>query len=220
MVLKRNYLQMRRHRWHLPACVSLPLVSAGLATLVAMGGFIAPAHANLILNGSFETGNFADWAKSGANLVYVVSATGTTGGVPYGPENGTYYAQFDAYVGSPATISQSIATTIGTSYDFSFWVSSVGGTPNSLAANFGSVNVLTITNEPNTAYVEYNYAVTATSNLTTISFSGSDNPLWMMVDNISVVAAAPVSAPEPAGMAIFGACLLSMVAIYRRRHAA
>lgn len=193
--------------------------SVCLATLLALGGLATPARANLIQNGSFETGGFTGWTRSGSNLDYVVSATGTKGSVSYGPESGTYYVQFDAYVGSPATISQTIATTIGQNYDFSFWVGSVGGTPNTMTAKFGTQTVLNISSEPDTAFVNYTYIVTATSASTTVSFSGADNPLWMLLDNVSVAAAAaPV--PEPAGMAMFGLGLLGLAVAHRRRRAA
>lgn len=206
------------HRFGSRMSASLRVVPAGVAALLAISGFVTPAHANLILNGSFETGNFTDWTVSGSNLVYVVSTTGTNGGISYGPQNGTYYTQFDAYVGSPAIVSQTIDTTIGTNYDFSFWVGSVGGTPNSMVVDFGSVNVLTITNEANTTYVQYNYNVTATSSLTTISFAGADDPLWMLLDNVSVVASTTsLPVPEPAGVGMLAVGLVGLAVLRRRR---
>lgn len=176
-------------------------LQAFVAMVLMMSGLTAPAHADLVRNGGFETGDFTGWTLTGSLLVFVEKLTGVWGGTPYGPESGTYYALFDAYMNNPATISQQISTTAGTRYDFSFWMGSVGGTPNAMSVAFGSDAVLSMVNESDRAYVKYTYTVTATSNTTLISFSGADGPLWVDIDGISVVAAVS----EPACMAIFGA---------------
>src|SRR3954467_12399702 len=86
-----------------------------VSVLAAMGlavGISGLASANLVVNGSFETGDFTGWTQTGN--------TGFSGvecpGAPFaGPGDGNCDAFFGP-VGSNATLSQTFATTIGQLY--------------------------------------------------------------------------------------------------------
>ena len=76
----------------------------------------APANAGLVVNGGFETGDFTGWTVSGASF-----DCGSPSGIStIGPHSGTYSACF----GNPdglTFISQTLTTTPGQEYAFTFW---------------------------------------------------------------------------------------------------
>ena len=122
------------------------------------------------------------------------------------------------YEGS-ATLSQSVPTTAGTMYDFSFWVSSINlTTPNQFTASFGADQVLDLVNTIPTTYTFEDFTVTATAVSTTITFAGTAPPedgAWLL-DDVSVTA---VSVPEPTSGALLVTSLLGLAALRRRRSA-
>src|ERR1700744_2466365 len=145
------------------------LVALAVGLLVS-----APAFAqNLLTNGSFETGDFTGWNQSGLEEV--------TSGAFYvytGAQDGTYYSVW-GNVGGDGMISQTIATTPGQQYNFSFWFASVGDVPSDFSASWDGTALLSLTN-PNTGvnWTEFTFSVTGTGN-DTVSFSGGDDPDWM-----------------------------------------
>src|SRR5437762_11025886 len=98
------------------------MVSVLAATGFALG-VSGLASANLVTNGSFETGNFTGWTLSGS--------TGFTGvecpGAPFaGPGDGNCDA-FLGSVGSDGTLSQTLTTVPGQTYHISFDFQPDGG---------------------------------------------------------------------------------------------
>jgi transposase-like protein len=76
------------------------------------------ATADMVINGGFETGDFTGWALSG-NTDY----TGVTTGIAHSGE----YAAYFGPDGSLGYLSQSLATTVGTRYELSFFLASAWG---------------------------------------------------------------------------------------------
>ncbi|MCU0648163.1 MAG: hypothetical protein MUF00_09225 [Gemmatimonadaceae bacterium] len=118
-------------------------VAIALSTLAAPHTLAAQ---ELVIDGGFEnptaTGSpSANWsvipnggAKCWTGVSDQVERTGTYG-LFTGPENGT------------CTIRQSLATTIGADYTFSFWLRNLNGSPpNTFAAQWGANTLLTLTN--------------------------------------------------------------------------
>ena len=97
----------------------------GLATFTT-GAVASP---NLAVNGSFETGDFTGWTQFGN--------TGFTG-VGGGGTDGLFEGVFGP-IGSTGGITQLIATIPSEVYLVSFDLANDGGTPNSFAADFGSI---------------------------------------------------------------------------------
>jgi hypothetical protein len=139
--------------------------------------------------------------------------------------SGTAGCNINAHTGSWAAgfegssnLSQSIPTTAGTMYDFSFWVSSVNlTTPNQFTATFGADQVLDLVNTIPTTYTFEDFTVTATAASTTVTFAGtaqSGDGAWLL-DDVSVTAVAAV--PEPPTLGLFTVAALGLAALYRRR---
>src|SRR5436305_6063044 len=123
---------------HLGAIV----VALGLA-FASTGSALA---ANIVNNGSFETGDFTGWTLSGN--------TGFTGvecpGAPFaGPGDGNCDAFFGP-VGSTGGITQNLATVAGVRYFIGFDFDPDGGTPSSFSATFGGTTLISVNNPPNT----------------------------------------------------------------------
>ena len=137
-----------------------------------------------------------------------------TGGCDTFAHTGSWSAGFEG----TNTLSQSIPTTAGTMYDFSFWVSSINLiTPNQFTATFGADQVLDLVNTIPTTYTFEHFTVTATAASTTITFVGTEPPLggaWLL-DDVSVTAVAAV--PEPPTLGLFAVAALGLAALYRRR---
>ena len=191
---------------------------AGLA-LAACLMAVPAAHANVVVNGGFETGDFTGWTvndPSGATVV--TSFVGNAYGSYYAPYAGSYYAWFGAYGTDPngnpeyGSISQSISDAKGETYVLTYWLAVDGNTPNYFAAQWDGVNIAgsVITNGgPSNGYVEYAFAVLGTG-ADTLSFFGYDAPGGLSLDDVSLI-------PEPATLGLLGAGLAGLGALRRRR---
>ncbi len=87
---------------------------------------------NLVVNCGFETGSFSGWTQSDN-----INNTFVAGAFDEGPNSGSRFAAL-GNVGFNASLSQTLATVIGQSYNISFYFASDGSTPNEFSASFGS----------------------------------------------------------------------------------
>lgn len=180
---------------------------AGIA-LAAMAS-VAPmaAHAELVTNGGFETGDFTAWNVAGN--------TGHTG-VDQGAASGTFGAYFGA-VGSPTQLSQTLATVAGGLYTLSFDLEANSG-GNLFAVNFGGPDLLTLQNTAGFGYTHYSYDFTAAGS-DTLTFWLQHDPAYWHLDNVSVVESVGGAVPEPATWAMLIAGFGLMGVAMRRRRA-
>ena len=176
---------------------------------LSVAAFI-PTHAQILSNGSFETGSFSGWTTANLNATFVAPS----GFDSYPAQDGNYFAAL-GNVGSPANISQSFSDVAGQSYDFNFYVAS-NGSANSFSASVNGVDVLAPTYIPPQGYTLYSYMFTGTGN-DTISFSAEDDPAYIALDNVSVNPAGMAATPEPSSLMLMGTGILGMAGVLRRR---
>ena len=177
---------------------------------LAIFSFTGIANANLITNGDFETGDFSGW---NTNLSFYDFVQSNFDG--YNPE-GSFAAYFGCLKASCGKINQTIATTPGAHYTFSFLYGSDGSTPNEFIANFDGVTVFNTVDDltdTRPRFVAESFTVTATGPTTLVEFIGRNVPHYQALDNVSVTTAVP----EPENYAMLMAGLGVMGFIARRR---
>jgi len=198
------------------------LMAAGAA---AMLGFAGSAQAtpslcdaiadNLVKNCGFElaTGSgpaaFPDWMATPA-------ASGTDFGVDgFDPNSGNNQAFFAGIAGFD-TISQTLTTTPGTAYDFSFFLANTdeGFAPaNEFKASLdGGVLFDAVNASDYFGYKEETFTFVGTGS-DTISFAAYNGPEAFFLDDVSVVPAVP----EPASLTLFGSALAGFGVVRRGR---
>ena len=171
----------------------------------------SPASANLITNSGFETGDFTGWTVTNTTgLVSVLNNSVLT------PHSGVF-AAVNGNHNPLATIAQTLVTTPGQTYTFSFWLQELNNNSppsNSFAALWNGGPLLSLVNAANFPYRQYSYTVSATSASSTISFVGFTLPLAWVLDDVSL----EQTTPEPTSLVfMLGA---GMLALRRRRHKA
>jgi len=177
-------------------------VMATIITLLA-GIQAGGANADLITNGAFQSGDFTPgWILTGdTSFTFVASDSGArTSGESY------------AVLGSPAAISQTIATTAGRSYTVSFWLANdMPGTNGFTALWNGISEKLKLVDAPAFDWTQYQYTATALETWTPITFSFQNDS---SVFKLTGVSAAPV--PIPGALLLLGPGLACLLAIRKR----
>ena len=145
----------------------------------------ANASINLVVNGSFETGNFTGWtADANSFPMYIVTNP---------VEDGIYAAQIAGYDFNPDTLSQTVADTAGQSYLLSFWrYQADGAPPIGLTVTWDGVTVFSEVNPGFQPYQNFNALVTGAGS-DSLVFTSYNNPAYTYLDNVSLTAV-----PEPA----------------------
>jgi hypothetical protein len=190
--------------------------------VAAMTGWGLPAHAdvNLVGNGNFGTGDFTDWTVDDPNN----SPT-------FGPGVGIQIDTSDPFTGdtddaflgtegTTGTLSQSLATSNGTTYTISFELADPGNPfvfTESLVVNFGSDAFLIDPTTLSSGYTLETFTGAATSGSTNLVFTEENDDSDFQLDDVSVTAQAAVGVPEPSSTMLLVTGLAAFAAFRRRR---
>jgi hypothetical protein len=170
------------------------------AVILIFGQAALGTAANLASNPGFETGDFSGWTLSGTD--YLPGGNGNYYGVDsIDAHSGSYGAYFGP-VGGVLNLTQTIATTPGTSYEISFWLAQAPATPptyiSSFGVSFAGANLFTESPAPESNYTEYTFEATALSASSLLQFSFRNDTGFFSLDDVSVNTSAPSAVPEPA----------------------
>jgi hypothetical protein len=177
---------------------------------------------NLVANCGFETGDFTSWALSGNDTplqlgnLYGVEGTDPVNGIS--PDSGSSQAYFADLDSSATTLSQTLATQIGVTYQISWFLAQdtalVSPYSNSFSLSFGGAKVANLTAIPVEGYTKYSYGWAATSASTNLSFTIGNDLGAFLLDDVTVQVA-----PEPASWLelLIGSAFCGFVARRRAR---
>jgi uncharacterized repeat protein (TIGR03803 family) len=164
-------------------------------TVVGSGPAISvPFNSGLVVSGSFETGDFTDWALSG-DTSYTFVDNGSQSGIA------PYYGSYLALLGttdSRGYLSQTLATTVGATYLLSCSLDSPDGqTPNEFLVSWDGNILFDQTDLPAIGWTNLQFVVTATGTSMVLQFGFRDDVTYLGLDDISVVPSqGSVSAPQ------------------------
>jgi uncharacterized repeat protein (TIGR03803 family) len=156
------------------------LVSNAYGTVLSSNAWLTVSE-NLVQNGGFETGDFTGWggSKLGAsvtsNALYVHS--------------GFYGAQFGPS-GELGYLSQTLATTAGSSYSVSLWLDNEGGTPNEFQVSWNGTLLYDGIDLPAFGWTNLTFVATATSS-SILQFGFRQDPNYLGLDDVSVTPYSP-----------------------------
>lgn len=130
------------------------LLIGALFLAAATAGGAAKAAGNLLVNGSFETGNLDGWTLSPINVGLRVVTSGS--GLGYTPQQGIYFLAAGAAF-SDSFISQTFADTPGELYTAGGWVAGNGTSPSDFGFYLNGVSKISVSPVPDQPYTFYSF---------------------------------------------------------------
>jgi len=164
-------------------------------------GLPAVGQVESVLNGGFETGDLTNWILAG-DYTY----TYLDGGSEFVPHSGSYEALLGNNT-APGTLSQTVATTPGTTYVLSCWFNNSYGDPGQFSVSWDGSVLLNETDPVANGWVNYQFTVTATQASTVVQFGFFDNAAnYFGLDDVSLQSQtniAPTITIQPTNVTVF-----------------
>jgi hypothetical protein len=143
---------------------------------------------NLVCNGGFESGSFGPcWTQFG-NTAFTAVTSGVFGST--GPHSGNFAAHFGPQT-TPGGIQQTLnGVHTGDMVTVDFWFAIDPSTPNSFAADLGTTNLISLTNETGRpTWTHFVATVPAPSDNPVLKFTARHDPEYVFLDDILVTVA-------------------------------
>jgi MYXO-CTERM domain-containing protein len=156
-------------------------LTAPLAFVAAC--LVTPAHADIVANGGFESGDFTGWTQSGDTAF-----NGVASGIGLAGSNGAFFGPDPL-----GSIMQALATTTGQRYEVSFWLAlDDSAQPNDFSWSWDGVTIGSLSNSAGFDFTKFTAAVWADASSASLQFNfGNPQSFWRL-DDVSVTAI-----PEP-----------------------
>jgi hypothetical protein len=176
----------------------------GIAVCVLILGGSGRAAADLIVNGGFETGDFTGWTFN-TPPSFLVEPSGHAG-IP--SHSGNYHVNYGSTSSQPGMISQMITDTSGSNYTLGMWLLGDSGT-NEFTVKWNATTIYDMS-IPDTLHVATPYYIplsftvqgTGTDTLTLQGWDNGSNPGAIALDDVSLVPAGSLAAPEPSSLTV------------------
>jgi len=205
--------------------LGITMYSRLFSSLFLVFGLAQAAHANLVVNGGFETGDFTGWTASIDDSWLRVCGPSTLGlcNTPGGfqatgaPHSGQYAAVNG--LSGLGGLSQDLSTEAGKTYEVSFWLANcpdyAACAPNAFKVTWDGVELLALDQADPFAWTHYTFNVQAGDTSSTLAFMGANPGSFYMFDDVNVVGAGR-ALPEPASLALVVVGLGGLMAARRR----